>query len=304
MDNICDLTWDEVQNRAESLAEHIKHNLMRTHTVKLFGIPRGGIPACLMVARALARVEVEAQVVEAAAQADVFIDDIIDSGETKRTVLQLYPTTPFCALVEKGKEDKFWYRFPWERMSKKKTDTEETVQENIKRILQYLGEDQDREGLKDTPSRVVRSWDKLYGGYNIKPTGILTTFEEPCDEMVVLKDIEFYSTCEHHMLPFFGKAHIGYLPSNKVVGISKLARLLEIFARRLQIQERIGQQVTSTLIEHLCPLGCGCVLEAQHFCMTSRGIEKQNSIMVTSSMQGCFRTSSDVRSEFLRMIGK
>jgi GTP cyclohydrolase I len=143
----------------------------------------------------------------------------------------------------------------------------------------------------------------MFAGYKQDPAALLKVFEDgACDQMVVLRDIEFYSTCEHHMLPFFGRAHIGYLPQGKVVGISKLARLLEVFARRLQIQERIGQQVTAALQEHLKPLGCGCVLEAQHLCMTSRGVQKQDSVMVTSSMLGQFRSDPAVREEFMKII--
>jgi len=160
-----------------------------------------------------------------------------------------------------------------------------------------------REGLLDTPSRVVRSWDKLYGGYSESPHQILTVFNEQCDEMVMLKNIEFFSTCEHHMLPFFGRAHIAYLPKDgRVVGISKLARLLECFARRLQIQERICRQVTQALDETLKPKGSACVLSAQHFCMTSRGVEKQNSLMVTTSLTGAFKSSGQTRAEFLSAV--
>lgn len=171
----------------------------------------------------------------------------------------------------------------------------------ISKILKGIGEDPLRSGLHATPERVVKSWDQLYCGYTQDPAKIFTVFEDMCDQMVVLRDIEFYSTCEHHMLPFFGKAHIAYLPKDKVVGISKLARLLEIYARRLQIQERIGQQVSSAIMKYLKPQGCGVVLEAQHLCMTARGVGKQNSVMVTSSLEGSFLTDGQVRDEFLRI---
>jgi GTP cyclohydrolase I len=174
----------------------------------------------------------------------------------------------------------------------------------VRSILQLIGEDPAREGLLETPERVVRSWDKLYGGYRMDPAEILRRrFCQKCDEMVLLKDIEFYSTCEHHMLPFFGKAHVAYLPDGgRVVGVSKLARLVECFARRLQIQERLTNQVASAITEHLQPLGVGVVVQAQHMCMTSRGVEKQNSIMVTSSLQGVFREDEKARREFLGFI--
>ena len=180
--------------------------------------------------------------------------------------------------------------------------TQNGIEFTVHKQLQYIGEDTTREGLLETPKRVIASWEKLYGGYSENPASVLKTFkDDTCDEMVILKDIEFYSTCEHHLLPFFGKAHIAYIPNGKVVGISKLARLLEIFSRRLQIQERIGQQVTSALMTELEPLGCACVIEAQHFCMRARGVEKQNSIMITSSLEGVFR-ETQARQEFLQFI--
>lgn len=175
----------------------------------------------------------------------------------------------------------------------------------VRGIIQEIGEDPNREGLIDTPSRVVKSWTELYKGYAMEPEAILKIFDEPEDEMVILRDVEFYSMCEHHMLPFFGRAHIGYLPmENRVVGVSKLARLLDCFARRLQIQERMGRSIVEALIEHLNPAGCGVVLEAQHFCICGRGVGKQNSVMVTSSMRGSFREDASVRAEFLGLIGK
>ncbi len=177
------------------------------------------------------------------------------------------------------------------------------MKKHIEAILRYIGEDPTREGLLDTPMRVVRSWEHLFSGYGQDPAAVLKSFEDgACDEMVILRDCEFYSTCEHHMLPFYGKAHIGYLPNGRVVGVSKLARLLEIYSRRLQIQERIGQQVTDVLMSELKVKGCGCVLEATHLCMTCRGVQKQNSIMVTSSMRGSFLMHPPVRAEFLQMI--
>jgi GTP cyclohydrolase I len=171
-------------------------------------------------------------------------------------------------------------------------------------ILQHLGEDPNREGLKGTPQRVVKSWKEIYGGYGINPASIFTTFSdvEGYSQIVLLKDIEFFSTCEHHMLSFYGKAHVAYLPKGKVIGISKLARLVDIFARRLQIQERIGEQVTNALMEHLKPEGAACIIEASHMCMRMRGCNKQNSIMKTSSLKGVFLKDATVRSELMQLI--
>lgn len=173
----------------------------------------------------------------------------------------------------------------------------------ITQLLKYIGEDTSREGLQETPARVIKSFKRLYGGYNRDPKDVMKTFSEgACNEMVLLKDISFHSTCEHHMLPFTGVAHIAYIPNGKVIGVSKLARLLEIFARRLQIQERIGEQVTSALMDHLKPLGAACVLEASHSCMTARGVEQQTSTMVTSSLTGVFKEKTKARNELMRLI--
>ncbi|MCK6595530.1 MAG: GTP cyclohydrolase I FolE [Bacteriovoracaceae bacterium] len=194
-------------------------------------------------------------------------------------------------------------------MSKQKRQfpgDKEKAKAAIIELLKYLGEDTDREGLKDTPNRVVKSWDRLFGGYLQDPEDVLTTFEEddviPHDQIILLKDIEFYSTCEHHMLPFVGKAHVAYIPSDKVVGISKLARIVEIFSRRLQIQERVGNQVSHALMAHLNAKGAACIIESKHFCMTCRGVEKQNSVMVTSSLRGVFLEKNETRQELLTLI--
>jgi GTP cyclohydrolase I len=169
-------------------------------------------------------------------------------------------------------------------------------------ILEYLGEDVKREGLVDTPTRMIKSWEKLFGGYNQKAEDVLTTFSEgKCDEMILLKDIEFYSHCEHHFLPFFGKCHIAYVPSKKIVGVSKLARIVEIYSRRLQIQERMTSQIADCIEKNLEANGVMVVVEASHHCMKSRGVEKQNSIMVTSAIRGSFK-NSEVRQEFLNLI--
>ncbi len=182
----------------------------------------------------------------------------------------------------------------------------EKVKSMIKAMFEYLGEDASREGLADTPNRVIKSWDKLYGGYLQKPEDIFTTFSEddviPHDQIILLKEIEFYSTCEHHLLPFVGKAHVAYIPRDKVVGISKLARIVEIYARRLQVQERIGNQVTKAIMDNLNSKAAACVIESKHFCMTCRGVEKQNSVMVTSSLRGSFLEDGKTRQELMTLI--
>jgi GTP cyclohydrolase I len=160
----------------------------------------------------------------------------------------------------------------------------------VKKILIAIGEDPDREGLLDTPKRVVESWKTLFSGYGKKPKDILTTkFTEQYDEMVICKNIEFYSNCEHHMLPFYGKCHIAYVPEKQIIGLSKMPRLLEIFARRLQVQERLTEQIADAMMTYVKPKGVGVSIEAKHMCMVCRGVHKQNSSMITTALRGVFK---------------
>ncbi len=176
----------------------------------------------------------------------------------------------------------------------------------VRTLIEWAGDDPEREGLKGTPGRVVRSYEEFFQGYDTDPVELLQrTFEETdgYDEMVVLKDIRFESHCEHHMVPIIGKAHVAYLPRNRVVGISKLARLVEVYARRLQIQEKMTVQIANTLSEVLQPKGVGVVIEAAHQCMTTRGVHKPGISMVTSHMLGAFREDPSTRREFLALVG-
>ncbi len=175
----------------------------------------------------------------------------------------------------------------------------------VREQLEILGEDPDREGIQRTPFRVAKSMAFLTGGYtqSLKEVVNNAIFESPDSEMVMLKDIEFYSMCEHHMLPFFGRAHVAYIPDGRVIGVSKLARIVDVFARRMQIQERLSNQVADALMECLDPLGVGVVMEAAHLCMLMRGVQKQNSEMITSSLRGSFRTDARTRSEFMNLVG-
>ncbi|MGD0682881.1 MAG: GTP cyclohydrolase I FolE [Terracidiphilus sp.] len=175
--------------------------------------------------------------------------------------------------------------------------------EMYREILSRLGEDTSRQGLLDTPSRVEKSMAFLTKGYGENPSEILrgALFDEDYDEMVIVKDIEIFSLCEHHMLPFFGKVHVAYIPKGKVIGLSKIPRLVEVFARRLQVQERLTRQIADAIQNAIQPLGVGVVIEARHLCMMMRGIEKQHSSTVTSAMVGCFR-QKETRLEFLSLL--
>ena len=182
--------------------------------------------------------------------------------------------------------------------------TSATFEELVREMIVRLGEDPGREGLVRTPDRVHRAYQHLVKGYKEDPEAMLkkALFSVDYDEMVIVKDVEMFSLCEHHMLPFFGKVHVAYIPKGKVIGLSKIPRLIEIFSRRLQIQERLTTQIAETIQNAIQPQGVGVVIEARHLCMMMRGVEKQHSAAVTSSMLGCFRDEQETRSEFLSLI--
>ena len=182
----------------------------------------------------------------------------------------------------------------------------ESVAALVRRMIALIGEDPEREGLKKTPERYEKALKFLTSGYHQNVDHLLNgaTFSVCYDEMVVVKDIEFFSLCEHHLLPFFGKAHVAYLPSKKVIGLSKVARLVNMFARRLQIQERMTSQIAHALEEKIAPQGVGVIIEARHLCMQMRGVEKQHGQAVTSAMLGAFRENKQTRDEFLALVGK
>lgn len=178
------------------------------------------------------------------------------------------------------------------------------IEAQVKLLLEELGEDPNREGLVRTPKRVAKAYEFLTQGYHKDVKSALNgaIFEEKYDEMVVVKDIDFFSLCEHHLLPFFGKVHIAYVPNGKIVGLSKIPRIVEIFSRRLQVQERMTQEIADTIDEFLQPKGVGVVSEARHMCMMMRGVEKQNSVATASAMHGLFKEDARTRSEFLNLI--
>lgn len=283
------LSWLDIEQRIDNL-------LAGNDTSDIeyvYGVPRGGIYPAILLTKKL-----DLQIIENLANFPkkkvLVVDDIIDSGATKKR----YSEYKFWAIWDKAIDEDDWVVFPWERMT-----NEVPAEDSVIRMLEYIGEDVKREGLIETPKRVVKSWDFLFSGYKKDPKDEVKVFDsEGYDEIVLLKDIELYSMCEHHLLPFYGKAHVAYIPDKKVIGVSKLARIIEIYARRAQIQERLGNQVTSFLMEELKPKGVACVIEAQHLCMQMRGVQKQNSKMITSSLKGVFLDKLAAREELMRLI--
>ena len=190
-------------------------------------------------------------------------------------------------------------------LNEPKTETsKESIADLMRKVIVLLGEDPEREGLRKTPERFEKALKYLTSGYHQNLDNVLNgaTFSVHYDEMVVVKDIEFFSLCEHHLLPFFGKAHVAYLPSKRVLGLSKIARLVNMYARRLQIQERMTSQIAEALSEKICPEGVGVIIEARHLCMQMRGVEKQHGQAVTSAMLGSFRHNKQTRDEFLSLV--
>lgn len=179
--------------------------------------------------------------------------------------------------------------------------------EIVRSLLAYIGEDPDREGLLETPARFLKAWEEYTRGYREKPEDILKSFEDGAqsvDEMVIVRDIPVYSLCEHHLAPFFGKAYVGYVPDKRILGLSKISRLVEVYGRRLQVQERLTNQIADALDTHLQPLGVAVVIECRHMCMESRGVRHTGTATVTSALRGSIKTNADTRREFLSLIGR
>jgi GTP cyclohydrolase I len=273
------ITWEQVYHRLEETIKELPKG------TKYYGVPRGGQIVAGMTGAAVDTIE----------EADVIIDDLIDSGATEERYKKY--KKPFLALIDKRIElQGEWLVFPWEEQE---GDTEETVEDNVRRLLQYFGEDSTREGLLETPKRFI----KFFKEFLNPPKWNCTTFEgEGYDEMIVQTNIPFHSLCEHHIAPFFGTGTIAYIPNKRIVGLSKLARTLETYARRLQNQERITMQVADFLWKELEPRGVAVQLSAKHMCMEMRGVKKHDTYTTTTKLIGIFKTDSSARQEFLNAI--
>ncbi|MCK4788580.1 MAG: GTP cyclohydrolase I FolE [Desulfobacteraceae bacterium] len=272
------------------LTKHIPNLVER----KCYPIPRGGVPAAYAVSRWAHFI-----MVDTPEEADFFIDDLIDSGRTMERYCDEYPERPFYALFDKSglpDEEREWLVFPWEQTEEK------SIEDSVVRLLQYIGEDVGRGGLAETPKRVAKAWSEWTSGYGKDPKQILKCFEdgaEKCNEMVIIKDIPFFSHCEHHMAPFFGTATIAYVPNGKIVGLSKISRLLDIFAKRLQVQERLTNEIADAIDTELKATGVGVIIKARHLCMESRGIAKQGHHTITSALRGALLDKPAARAEFM-----
>lgn len=293
------LTHEECVARAEVISHSVSLD-MKLARVKIYGIPRGGIPVTYLLLSLQPNYFI---IVSKPEDADVFVDDIVDSGATAKSYRKKYGKGTY-ALVDKINypvdKELGWIVFPWE--SKNENDDEEGVEENFKRVLQYYTPDCNRDGLDETPKRVSKAWDFWTSGYGQKPEDILKVFEDGADkydEMVIVKDIPIYSKCEHHLADIFGTATIAYIPDGKIVGLSKLSRLANIYARRLQVQERMTVQIADAIEEHLKPKGVGVIIRARHMCMESRGICQQGHHTITSALRGVIKDDRDARNEFM-----
>lgn len=287
------VTIQEFNERCKEASVDIVSMFPGTNRIALYGVPRGGVTVAYGIASHIEHMTV----VDTPDKADIIVDDLIDSGKTAGYYAHLYPEIPFYTLYVHPEE---WLVFPWE-------STEQGSADDIPlRLLQYIGEKPERGGLHETPHRYLKAWKHFTSGYDKHPSSVMKVFEdgaESYDEMVLVKSIPVYSQCEHHLVPFFGVAHVAYIPDGKIVGLSKLSRVVDIFARRLQVQERLTNQVAEAIEENLNPLGVAVVLECRHLCMEARGICQQGHTTTTSSMKGVFRNEAATRNEFLRLIG-
>lgn len=298
------LTMMEIVEAAARVAKSINEEWdEEEHSrVALYGVPRGGVPAMLAVASELQR-WYYVDVLDAPEKADYIIDDLVDSGATADRYLNAYPEKCFRTLFPPRPPEidvDAWLVFPWE------ASTDDTSAHDIPiRLLQFIGEDPQREGLKDTPKRFIAAWESYTEGYTQDASSLLKAFEdgaEKVDELVLVRDIPVYSHCEHHLAPFFGVAHIAYIPSGKVLGLSKFARLVNVYARRLQVQERMTQQIAWAIDNALAPRGVGVVLECRHLCMEQRGVRAQGASTTTSCLIGALKSDASARAEFMRLV--
>lgn len=291
-----------LRKRCRDLLEGYNRQL----TLRVYGIPRGGLYALMLLMDVAKSTGHNVVQVYDPGTADIILDDIIDSGKTAADHAQRYGIEVKALLNKRTSEyDRKlgWIVFPWEA-AVDDYDTDSSVSDNITRLIQYMGDDPARPGLTETPERVRKALNFWSSGYTKNPSDIMKTFEdgaEDCDEMISVSGIPVYSMCEHHMASIFGTATVAYIPDGKVIGLSKMSRLVDIFARRLQVQERLTNQVANAMMEHLKPLGVGVIIKARHMCMESRGLCQTGTITTTSALRGVMKTKAEARAEFMAL---
>lgn len=306
------LTYKDARLAAEFLGQKLA-KLYGARPMNIWGIPRGGFSAALI----LSSLWKNFSVVDDPKDAALAIDDIVSSGATADRVFDKFALKtaalfghdydpPYQNVVATGRDltlaDGF-VNFPWEKTLE--ADSYDSAHDAVTRMLCAIGEDPNREGLRDTPKRVVKAWGEWFKGYGQNPADVLKAFEDGAEgygEMVLLTNIPVASHCEHHVTPFIGVAHVAYIPNGKIVGLSKLARVVEIFSRRLQVQERMTNQIADALETHLTPQGVAVVVQAQHFCMATRGIKMPGVYTHTSAMRGAFFDNAATRAEFMSLV--
>lgn len=288
------ITWAEAEARSKALADSWKLCRNPPPISSVYGVPTGGVPIAMWVSQHNGW-----PLVDEPNRHTLVVDDLIDSGRTARRyaghhfdVLFRKPHSP-TDMVPNAATVAEWIRFPWEADEGEPTDA-------VVRLLEHLGENPNRDGLADTPRRVVKALTELTAGYRQDPAAILsTTFDVAHDQMIHVQGIEVVSMCEHHMLPFTGTAHVAYVPNDRIVGLSKIPRVVEAFARRLQVQERLTEQIADAIDTHLSPAGVGVRIEAHHSCMGLRGVKQRNARMVTTTLRGIFREDPATQAEFV-----
>ena len=307
------ISHTEVYQFCAGVLEQVKQTFPARTEITCFPVPRGGVPAAYALGEVGRSMGVLINICDTPDEAHFIFDDLIDSGATRDKYAKSHPDMLFLALINKpfyraeDPEHEFasWLVFPWESGAVDDADPADGGEDIPTRLLQYVGEDPERGGLVETPKRFLKAWKFYTSGYGKDAKEILKTFEDGADkydEMVLVKDIPFYSQCEHHLAPFFGTAHIAYIPDGKIVGLSKFSRLIDMYARRLQVQERLTSQIAEAIQTHLEPKGVAVVLNARHMCMESRGVCQQGHSTTTSAMHGAFKDEHETRMEFLELI--
>lgn len=296
------ITPERVGLLVESMVRKVLKAVPNTNPIMVWGVPRGGIPVAMALSGELPGGVMVRQVNDAA-HAHLIVDDLVDSGKTEEYYRRMFPNTPFLPLIDKREPEwqGSWLVLPWEVSDK---GGDQSADDIVTRLLQFIGEDPSREGLKDTPRRVLKAWREWAQGYHKDPKQLITTFSEgaeKADELVVVHNIPVISKCEHHLADMVGIAHVGYIPSGKIVGLSKLPRIVDAFARRLQVQERLTNQIADALVDGLSPSGVGVVLRLSHACMSTRGVGIQGSWTTTSAMRGALLEKGSARAEFLQL---